>query len=394
MRNLLVLASVCVFAAHAQTPRELLVSMESSDELEFVEFDYTDFQKVKTQTYVSYMDGKLCVDMHEYNDKQQLVSILTMQDLDYGLDFNNLSQACRVDYAYDEAGNLTVRDNFNRDFLSGELTQSARIVYSYDEKGRRTKEEQFWSFDLEKPFLRIFSTYNPEGQLVTTEEYQQDWGNKDLYSFSGRTDYTYDGQGRLVQTDYFYAYVGNEETGELYTELVNSEKFYYDEEGDVVKHETLSASGRVTNREVFVYDTDTDVADVAYPVTPEYPVAQQKYSKHKVVSEEKWATDLNTDELFYSHSMLYNYESCIVGINVVRSDRQVTMNYNPASREMVFDGDVSGASVRLVSASGQTLLSHAAEGRSLSVANLVPGTYILLLQKPGQSPVAQKFVVK
>ena len=394
MRNLLALASVCVFAANAQTPRELLVSMESSDELEFVEFDYTDFQKVKTQTYIAYMDGKLCVDMHEYNDKQQLVSILTMQDLDYSLDFNNLSPACRVDYAYDEAGNLTVRDNFNRDFLSGELTQSARIVYTYDENGRRTKEEQFWSFDLEKPFLRIFSTYNAEGQLVSTEEYQQDWGDKDLYSFSGRTDYAYDKQGRLVHTDYFYAYVSNEETGELYTELINSEDFFYDDEGDVVKHDMLSPSGKVTNREVFEYDKETGVDDVAYPVTPEYPVAQQKHSKHKVLSEEKWVTDLNTDELVYSHSMLYNYESCIVGIDAVRSDRQVAMNYNPETRNLVFDGDVSGASVRLVSASGQTLLSQTADGRSLNMATLAPGTYIVLLQKPGQSLVAQKFVVK
>lgn len=395
MKHYLLLSSLFALSASAQAPKEVLFSLGSSDQLEYTEFTYNEFSKVLTRTYIEYSESLLCVDTHTYDDKQQLTSILTEQDLTGGLDFEKLQPACRVDYQYDERGNRIGRDNFNR--RNGQLEHSAHIAYNYDEDNRLVSEEQFWAFDPEAPFFRIVYTYNEEGQRVSAEEFQQDWFEKDVYKFSGRLEYYYDDEGRLDQTAYFYVTGRDAETGEDYVELMNTEQYYYSAAGDVSKHEVLSASGKVTNRETYYYDEDVPVEDVAYPATPEYVIGQLQYAKHKVTREEIFGTNLNTGELTYSHSMVYNYEPNTVGIDRVQADANgLTVDYNAESRSLRLEGNADGASVRIVSASGQTLLSTAtATGEhSISTGELTPGTYIAIVHKPGQGTVAQKFMVR
>ena len=394
MKKTLLLFSLLPVLANAQTVDEKLVGIQSSDDLEFYQFEYTDFFKIQTQSYKDIYNGMLCMDFHTYNEKNQLVSILTRQDLDHSYDPDNLTDACRVDYQYDEQGNLVIRDNFNRDFSTGELTQSARIVYTYDEDGGCTTEEQFWMFDLEKPFLRLVKTYDEQGRLQKVEELQQDWYDKDTYYFSGRQTFTYDEEGRLVHSEYGSA-TGeiDETTGEYLTELINGENLNYNAAGDVESHEVLTKSGSVSTREVYTYDENVNAENVAYPVTPEFPVAQQQHSLHKVLSEEHWVTDMNSGDLVYTHTMNFSYEPTESAVKALKYDSLLGVNYNPATSELVFNGNVEGAAVRLVSISGQTLLTDCVKG-NISTADFTPGAYIVILTKAGQSPVSYKFLVK
>lgn len=395
MKHYLLLSSLIALSASAQTPKEVLVSVTTSDELEYTEFTYNEFSKVLTRTYIEYSESLLCVDTHTYDDKQQLTSILTEQDLTGGLDFEKLQPACRVDYQYDERGNRIGRDNFNR--RNGQLEHSAHIAYNYDDDNRLLSEEQFWAFDPEAPFFRIVYTYNEKGQRVSAEEYAQDWFEKDVYKFSGRLEYYYDDEGRLESSPYFYVTGRDEETGEDYVELMSTDQYYYNAAGDVVKHEVLSGSGKVTNREAYYYDENVGKDEVAYPFTPEYKIGQLELSKHKLNKEEVWGTNLNTGELAFSHSVTYTYEPNTVGIDKVQADASNLMvDYNAESGSLRLEGNADGASVRIVSASGQTLLSTAtATGeRNISTGVLAPGTYIAIVHKPGQGTVAQKFMVR
>lgn len=380
--------------ANAQSIDEKLVGIQSSDNVEIYEFEYTDFLKIKVQSYKDFYYGTLSMDFHTYDDKNQLTSILTRQDLDHGYDPENLTDACRVDYQYDDLGNLIIRDNFNRDFSTGELTQSARIVYTYDEDGKCISEEQYWVFDLEKPFLRLVKTYDEKGLLQKVEEFQQDWYDKDTYYFSGRQTYEYDEEGRLVYSEYGYA-TGevDEDTGDFITEMINGENFNYNDAGDIESHEVLSSGGNVTTREVYTYDEGVNTENVAYPVTPEFKVAQQEHSKHKVLSEEHWVTDFNSGDLVCTHTMNFSYEPTQSAVSTLKQESIIGVNYNPATQEIIFNGNVEDASVRLVSAAGQTMIAGNLKG-GISTANFAPGTYIVILTKSGQSPIAYKFMVK
>ena len=128
MKKTLLLFSLLPVLANAQSVDEKLVGIQSSDDLEFYQFEYTDFFKIQTQSYKDIYNGMLSMDFHTYNEKNQLVSILTRQDLDHSYDPENLTDACRVDYQYDEQGNLVIRDNFNRDFSLFFLLRNAVIM--------------------------------------------------------------------------------------------------------------------------------------------------------------------------------------------------------------------------------------------------------------------------
>ncbi len=394
MKHFYIFASMLAAALTVQAQQSYdirLTQLASEDEAEIEEFTYNSRGLMETRSYVNYLASLYLIDTNTYNELGQLVSISTKQDLSYSYDPDQMIPIYRIDYQYDEKGRIIMRENANAD--NGEMIPSARIIYTYNDNGQMVREDTYWADELDAPFYYVLKSYNSRGQLTKEVEYQQDWAVRDIYNMMGQILYDYNTDGTLAKRTSYY--VANTAYPEESLTLSNSERYTF-EDGDIVSFDLLSATGFVNSRITFTYDTSVSADRIYYPYTPENSISYIELCKHKRLTEDVWASDINTGELTFSHTFNYSYEENPDGIHqAIGDNRPMTLNYNGQSRELNVNGAAIGANVRVVNAAGQTVkMTDVNADSRIDLSGLAAGTYIAVMHKPGCSPTAQKFIVR
>lgn len=390
MKRFFVISSILAasaMASLAQDDRQALIYRITSDMTRTESYTYNDMMKLSVRTIIDESTGGFFRYSHEYDEDGLLTMILTEQDLTYMNDAENLTPVSKVVYSYYEDGTIATRDNYNRNKKTGNLDQSAHIEYSYDDNGNRVRQEQFWVGDS-KPFFRILSSYDNEGRLMHEEEYQQSSSDPDTYKMTGKLLYSYNDDGMLTQVDYSVITV----SGDGF-ELYKTDTYEYSN-GDMTRHQTISAEGTVSSRNDYTYELLEDAKDAIVPYSPEFSIDNDGMSQHIRIKEENWAQNLNTGMLSRTYDLLYFYQSVESGVAGTRTDRAASMSYDSATRSLGIYGADSGYSLRVCAASGETVMSVDNCRQSVDLSRLAPGVYVVTLHKAGCETMAYKIAVK
>lgn len=217
-----------------------------------------------------------------YDDNLNLIGIQVYQTVDM-----EQLKTPRFEYDYDDQNRIIERRNFNA-FPGLPEMQSGTIKYMYDENGNMSEHTTYLGTDI---YDRGEYVYNDKNQLIKETIYKPDaFSGSDELTESDVLEYTYDDQDRIFEI--VTKTLNN--VGELL--ITQKTTYVYDENGNLGS--IMSYLNRGSNdapvyypatQHIFVFDTDTKVEDVVYPVDPEYGEVdiQEAFelSKSKIVGD-------------------------------------------------------------------------------------------------------------
>lgn len=313
----------------------------------------------------------------DYDDRGNMVKYNNYQVVDGDYYYTGY-----IDYGFDSENRRISRENYN--FIGGEYLFGARIEYTYDDLGRMYKEE-------------ILMTDWDTGELALESEsiYYYDSGSGlldsivssscDVFSgiyepvLSGKSEFEYDGQGRLVSEVYSEVSVLGSDL------LVPLQKYeYVFEGGNVVSAMSYNnGAGSTPNwrpyREVkYVYDTDVAAADVVYPVEPEglYLDPVMEMSQNMIVRDSVYNEFEGTWGLYEVNNYQYGNGGQDIGVCSAEASSSLLKAFS-AGGVLVVSGAGECKSVHVYSAAGVAVAEAVCcEGRA-EVPGLAPGMYIV-----------------
>lgn len=377
--------AILINAAQAQFSQKL-VSIISDDELEATYFDYAEDQTLSRLLFRTDLpDGINFYNLFAYDSQKHIISDETYQDRGYSDNLDEWSLVTKCTYEYYDNGLLKWRDNFNS-WGGSALEQSARIIYEYDADGRLLKESQYWAHNLNSPFMIIGYVYNEQGLLTTKTETMEDFFNPGYFDTTGRVDYTYDADGHLLRTAYYYVSYGQDYFAE-------ADEFAYDEAGNVIKDDVVTESGNVMNRSVYLYDEAVSNDDLLLPRTIEYQIPNIDGNPSQRVAEEYWTRNDNDGELTLITTYIYNYEP-MATVGLGQLPQPTFAAYYDAQSAMLCITGNGDARVRVKGTNGQTLFTTTAKQGRADLSSLEAGVYVVSVSRPGQQSAHQKIVVR
>lgn len=390
MKRALLLTSFGLFLLTSASAQEMqiqrLSAIDSDDGMESEIFIYNDDNT--PQGYYHYIENDVSSSYYveyAYDDQRRIIEDKTLQDI-YGTgDINDMKTVCKCTYTYNEQGLLATRDNFNS--AGSVLRQSAHIVYSYDDAGRLVTEEQFWANRPSSAFAIFKYYYDDKGLLIERKETTEDAFAQGSYIDSGKTIYTYDEEGTLLSTKYYYLSSDN------VPKLSETEHLIYDEAGNIAKSERVTGSGVIKSRAIYSYDNSVEASQVVLPKSIEYELPHAKGIMTKRTQEEVWMIDNNTDKLALAYILEYYYEDVAASGLSQMIERQA-MTYFDSESKCLHTTGRGNADVRVIGRNGATLyLTTTVNGRA-DLSSLAPGIYIVSIKHAGQNATYQKFVVR
>lgn len=373
-------AFAAVLSVSAQ--KERLVQINASDGEEVDTFHYLPDGNLDYRFHEeTWVDGFTFKDCCTYNDKGQLVTLETYQDV-YG-EPDNMVKVCKLEYTYNENGQLATRDNYNTFDLIN-LEHSARITYEYNDEGQKVKETTYWASNLSKEFMHIDYEYDLTGRLTKAVEYQRDL-YYNTFPCIGYLAYTYNNKGLLASSAYYAV-------DEYENEYVNSVTEYSYIGSDLVMTEQKSGSGEVHSRLEFEYDLTVPASDVCLPKTHEFQIESSFNIAHKRLLEKVWMMNDYANTLEYTHDRIYTYEDNPEGIQSLLLNEPGRMTYNADARSLHVDGHGS-VDVRIVNMQGQQVLATTVGG-NIDLSHLPSGNYIVTARCMGQGVNCTKLHIR
>lgn len=383
-KSLLLLCGTCfVAAASAQTQK--LVSIIADDEMESETFTYDDENRLVSYLHLEdFGDGINYLETYTYNELGQIVEDATQQDMGESNNPADWRLVTKCTYTYNAQGLLATRDNFNS--FGGALEQSAHIWYDYDAQGRLIKESQAWAYKPDSPFMIVEYNYDEQGRLLSTIESSEDWYNPGSFEESGMLENTYNEQGLLASSKYYYLGFGD-------PWLAENNVYTYDEAGNIIQGETLTASGDLKSRSVYTYDTSVPASDLILPETHEFELHHSFGINNMRTSEEVWMGNDWEDEPVLAYTLVYGYEqTTTVGLRHVAETAGMT--FDADSKTLTVLSGRGAASVRVMNQSGQTIMiANTQQGRA-DLSSLAAGIYVVSVKCPGMAAQHQKLVIR
>lgn len=382
MKKILLFSFAIATALSTYAQKERLLSINANDGEESDSFFYNE-QGLLDYRYheESWVDGFTFKDCCTYNDKGQLVTLKTYQDV-YG-DPNNMVLVCKLEYAYNDNGQLITRDNYNTFDLIN-LEHSARITYEYNEEGKKVKETTYWASNLSKEFMHIDYEYDLMGRLSKAVEYQRDL-YYNTFPCIGYQAYSYNNKGLLANSCYYAV-------DEYENEYLNSVTQYSYVGNDLVMTELKASNGDIHSRLEFEYDMTVPATDVYLPKTHEFEIESSFNIAHKRLLEKVWMMNDYANTLEYTHDRVYNYEDNPCGIQSIVANDSNHLIYDANARSLHLNGNTT-VEVRVVDMQGQQVLKTTACGQ-VDLSNLPTGSYVVSTRALGQPLNSTKLFVK
>lgn len=197
-----------------------------------------------------------------------------------------------VKLTYDEAGNVVQRDMFQLIDFNNSYTDY--VAYQYDDAGRVTMRQNYhdYGWGFQRQGTKVY-TYEGDLLMNITTWYGANYGEG--IDYSEYEEFTYDEDGRLIvhsvdapnlnnevapSQSLIYTYGSDGRVAEILTQNANragtlvdfqKDQYEYDEAGNVTSVTTLLANTgwRPTQAAYYFFDYDITNEDVVYPEEPE-----------------------------------------------------------------------------------------------------------------------------
>ena len=297
------------------------------------------------------------IDSLSYNESGQMVRMSGWQLLD-----NRWENVYYIDYTYDGDGNLASRTNYNN--FDGVWELGGVYRYSYDPDGRILLSELTMGGIV---FQRVEYTYY-DGNLVC-----ELWFGYDGSGLTPSEKIVTEWMGGRKATEYDSV----SEDGVRWTFNGRSE-YQYDGDGNCTEFHHYDMAGNEVERSLFDINVDLSLSRTYMPWTPETTRPKTFQNTH-AYDREAWYTVDVDHVLRYVCDYLYQYEESYAGIGTAEKAR-LSVFPNPSHEFVTIDG-LNGrtATVRILDVMGRTVTTgQLSPGmNTMDVRMLMPGCYLL-----------------
>lgn len=379
----MVSVSVSFVSANAEKTTEL-VSSKSTDDVEEMLYTYDDEYRIvkicssdnlepqyNTARVFTYNENNQCVMEQLYQDMQMLGT----------WDVEQMNYNSRIEYIWNEEGRLVERQNYNN-FGSGdepEFTLGGVIVYEYNEDGTMKSQNIYW--DAEKTMLgqKIEYIYNEAGQLTRREDSMPDWGSDELMLIAA-TDYTYLENGLRSQESIWYG----DGTGNLILDsnvnFVYDEEGNLQQKSVVTA--TGAVRERYDFKFFDKENQPAPAEEIAYPINMEDDIQNFLFEHFQTLvpsSYDTYALSMSTNELeFYAtYEFTYKKNSGVNGISVDGN----AFGLRGLSKDSIKFGGIGNDRVRIYTLSGQMVMDTNAVNGNVNISSLPAGQYCVYTLK-------------
>lgn len=299
-------------------------------------------------------------DSIRYNELGQLVRIECWQWLNGQLKFVNY-----VDFTYNAQGLKDSRTNYN--LFGGSWELGGVYTYTYNEAGQITRSELMMGNMI---FQTTEYTYR-DGKL-----YEELWNDYDYY-LGGlapyeKLTYTYEDGLMSVVYDSVYNY--------CWTWSYNGrDEYNYDGNGNCVMFQSYNQYNQVVRKSVYTYN-DMLLSQTIAPCGEDIEMSRPAlYANHNLYTREQfWTVDVD-QVLRYMCDYLYSYDTIGVGIRNIEDASQLSVSPNPTASQCVVSLPNGVRTVELFDLTGRKVLQISASSNQvvLDLNNQLPGVYVL-----------------
>ncbi len=299
-------------------------------------------------------------DSIRYNELGQLVRIECWQWLNGQLKFVNY-----VDFTYNAQGLKDSRTNYN--LFGGSWELGGVYTYTYNEAGQITRSELMMGNMI---FQTTEYTYR-DGKL-----YEELWNDYDYY-LGGlapyeKLTYTYEDGFMSVVYDSVYNYGWS-------WSYNGRDEYNYDGNGNCVMFQSYNQYNQVVRKSVYTYN-DMLLSQAIAPCGEDIEMSRPAlYANHNLYTREQfWTVDVD-QVLRYMCDYLYSYDTIGVGIRNIEDASQLSVSPNPTASQCVVSLPNGVRTVELFDLTGRKVLQISASSNQvvLDLNNQLPGVYVL-----------------
>ncbi len=381
MKNFLlsvVIASASVTPIFAQ--QSLLVGIESHDNIEKCDYVYNENNQVIEirRSDLREPEMNLIVTV-EYDEQGREIRSNMYQDMHMAGtdDYNDYVFVAYIDLTYGENNLVSERRNYNNWAAStggNDWQLGGVITYTYDEEGRMVSENTYFDSDMSDLFQEIIYEYNEKGLRESSTIYIYSFWGKNV---SGKTEYSYNEDGRIIKADVYAADFGSDEL--MFT---NSIEYSYDEAGNLKERRYVSRSGNVQQKMVFKYpETPVPSEEVVFPYEWEEGDSNEIFSLMINAPESYEFHAINEQDWTLSLIATYNYkykdltQDGIFNINAEKPETLSLVSF--INGKLTLAGVENGSQVCVYSEDGRRVTDVRYNGESIDLSNLAKGIYII-----------------
>ena len=323
-----------------------------------------------------------CIDSIFYDERGNIVKLATWQNVP---EKGGWIYACYVEYEYDENNLKISRTNYN-DFGYGfELGGVYRYYY---EDGKMTSWELEF-FDM-PDYQKAMIEYDENGYKLSETMLNYDMSTYQ-HEFQFLTEYEYDADYNLIRENEFKPEAGS---WVLNTSRINE----FDEYGNCIKADQVTAAGTVQERKIFEYDTEVSADKVFYYPNPEADYPQLPEAKVNLLKSFEFHAQNDANELAYVTTYFLDY--AVVGNNNEDDTTSVqevafasSVYPNPAQDYVMVESSEADY-VEVVDVYGRVMFSsEMSESVRVDMSEFASGIYFVKLQANGATSV-QKIMKK
>lgn len=290
--------------------------------------------------------------------------------------------ACYCDYTYNEMGLRASRTNYNN--FSYGLELGGIYTYEYDENGTMTSWQLSFAGidDWQKATISFNEKGLKEAEVILQYNFSTYYHEQQYI-----TEFEYDDNGNNTRVIEFVA----NESGTMATNIIR--EYEYDELGNCVMEQQLTAGGTVQERVIYTYDTSVSSEKIYYYENPELDWPRLPQVKSLLKSFEYWTQNQDNGELVHAADYLYLYE-VIAEDDAVEEVAFNTNIYPNPTQDFVMVESSDADYVEVVDIYGRVMFSSEMnETVKVDMSEFASGIYFVKLQA-GDATSVQKIMKK
>ena len=381
MRKFLLIAMV-MFAlpTFAQNYTMRLAHIFSDDGYETWDYIYSDPSNTDLLCIneIDFTTNTECIDSIFYDERGNIVKLATWQNVP---EKGGWIYACYVEYEYDENNLKISRTNYN-DFGYGfELGGVYRYYY---EDGKMTSWELEF-FDM-PDYQKAMIEYDENGYKLSETMLNYDMSTYQ-HEFQFLTEYEYDADYNLIRENEFKPEAGS---WVLNTSRINE----FDEYGNCIKADQVTAAGTVQERKIFEYDTEVPADKVFYYPNPEADYPQLPEVKKNLLKSFEYYAENDDMTLMLVTTYMLDYEVIEGADDAVEEVAFASSVYPNPAQDFVMVESSEANYVEVVDVYGRVMFSSEMnETVKVDMSGFASGIYFVKLQA-GDATSVQKIMKK
>lgn len=266
---------------------------------------YTETGKIDSTATRSTVDGQQIYTAikYAYDSEGNLIENKTYQQTETGI----YEPASIINYTWDDQGRLGTRTNY--DVMDGEAVFGGVYAYVYDSEGRLTERNLYADEAQTQQFDRTTYTYNDLGQLESEASYLIIIPGI-MEMFSAGTEYHYTDDGHIQEK---VSFIENNPGERIPTGGI---RYTYDKNGNICECTSYTDTpDNILQKEVYSYNLDLSLADIALPVNQEDDYTVALNSNNAITKDELYTPQAGELALYDTYN--YTYTPLSSGVDPV-----------------------------------------------------------------------------